>query len=833
MALFRRARRDGPVMMSGGRTSFAAQRINLSAPGRPPGLGQGDPRQAEAWNAYTEIGEIGQVVDLFASALGRITLFPAIETADGRIPADEGEPDERLPASLVEQARVELDRIKGVYGGRAGVLDSMAVHYKVPGEGWLVGFLDAEGREVWGVFSRDSIAKRGNRWLLAIDGDTPKYEIDPATSIIGRFWRPNPRFPGRPFSEMSRLLGHAEGLQLIAKSLRNAHASRAAGAGVLLFDTAAQIGSGGSRDPGATGGSIKDGDFMDDMMDYLAAPIIEPGSVASFSPLVADIPVPEGKTVRDMFEWITFDRDITEIELRREEALIKRIGYGLDAPPELVTGVADLNHWNAWVVRDDTWQTYFEPLAWRVGDAIATIVVKPALLAAGFALADVDRLVIGADASNLLSRPDPAKDAFEAHDRIVISDAALRRILKISETDAPSDDEKLQRMALKRGITTADLTRELLRGYAGADDLTPPFMVLADGTIVTREQVAAGEIEAPAVETESSIDEGTSGGETIDPPAAEPRVESGAPELAAVVASTRRPLGDTLAAIDLSLRDRLQAASDAAVRRGLERAHGKLRNRARRSGFAAQVDATPPEQLASLTDAMAALALTSEDLITDTDIGLLEQQWDEWEGSAWEAGLAALLAAGFMIVDGPATEPWEISAESWAQAETEHIETSAAGRALLVAAVLAIARNVIDVAPDETPTVGEAVSGLVPPGPVREALAVAGGAQGGHILPGGGMTLDADQVPAGGVASGEFTTRLVREGQGELEGWRWQVGSPRVPFPPHQDLDGVEFSTLQSPDLVNLDVGWLGTFFAPGDHPGCQCSLTQRWELPG
>src|SRR5690606_4593074 len=104
-------------------------------------------------------------------------------------------------------------------------------------------------------------------------------------------------------------------------------------------------------------------------------------------------------------------RPLTEIELKREETLIHRIAFGLDAPPELITGYASLNHWTAWMVKDETYQAHIEPLAVRIADTIAALVVRPALRAAGVPAPIVDRITVGVDASDLIARPDPGKDA--------------------------------------------------------------------------------------------------------------------------------------------------------------------------------------------------------------------------------------------------------------------------------------------------------------------------------------------------------------------------------------------------------------------------------------
>src|SRR3546814_17159695 len=52
-----------------------------------------------------------------------------------------------------------------------------------------------------------------------------------------------------------------------------------------------------------------------------------------------------------------FDEETREL---REEA-IRRLALGQDAPPELLLGVGNMNHWGAWLVQADTNNTHVEP----------------------------------------------------------------------------------------------------------------------------------------------------------------------------------------------------------------------------------------------------------------------------------------------------------------------------------------------------------------------------------------------------------------------------------------------------------------------------------------
>src|SRR3546814_12598118 len=68
-----------------------------------------------------------------------------------------------------------------------------------------------------------------------------------------------------------------------------------------------------------------------------------------------------------------FDEETREL---REEA-IRRLALGQDAPPELLLGVGNMNHWGAWLVQADTINTHVEPPRARFCDPATTQIPPP------------------------------------------------------------------------------------------------------------------------------------------------------------------------------------------------------------------------------------------------------------------------------------------------------------------------------------------------------------------------------------------------------------------------------------------------------------------------
>jgi hypothetical protein len=99
-----------------------------------------------------------------------------------------------------------------------------------------------------------------------------------------------------------------------------------------------------------------------------------------------------------------------------------------------------MNHWGAWLVKEDTITTHVEPPLARFCDALTTQFLHPMLEArGGFTEEQAADYVVHYSVQHLISRPNNTADAFTAHERGVINDDALRRETGFTDTDAPDD----------------------------------------------------------------------------------------------------------------------------------------------------------------------------------------------------------------------------------------------------------------------------------------------------------------------------------------------------------------------------------------------------------
>src|SRR5690606_39153276 len=122
----------------------------------------------------------------------------------------------------------------------------------------------------------------------------------------------------------------------------------------------------------------------------MSTAISDRSSAASFTPLVLTVPGDQADKFRHISFSTPFDKETQKL---RDEA-IRRLALGQDAPPEILLGMGSLNHWGAWLTREDTVTTHIEPPLAMLCDSLTTGLLRPFALAAGYAPDLVDELVV-------------------------------------------------------------------------------------------------------------------------------------------------------------------------------------------------------------------------------------------------------------------------------------------------------------------------------------------------------------------------------------------------------------------------------------------------------
>lgn len=389
--------------------------------------------QEEVWGYHDTLGEFRYAVDWESKMLSRVRLCAA-----------KLEPGADEPVRAKAGTAVDLmTQFAGGPAGQAQIMDGLGTQLTVPGEGYLI-VENVNGVEKWSVRSIDEVrAGRGRYEVIDENSATSGYNWRPlaADSLPPiRVWKPNKRYHHLADSPARAARSTMRELELVNRHIVAQYLSRLASAGVWLvpdeitFPVREEFAD--APDP-----------FMAEWIEIAAEAIRTPGTAAATVPIPIKVPA----EYVDKIKHLDFTLKIDEKIIDKRESAIKRLATQLNIPPEVLLGMGDLNHWNAWAVDETSLKVNIAPDAETICQAITTGYLQPRLKASG--VEDWASWVVWYDMSELTLRPDRSDNAIKLYDRMEIGGAALRRETGFDETDKPSREE-LKEQALKVIIKT-------------------------------------------------------------------------------------------------------------------------------------------------------------------------------------------------------------------------------------------------------------------------------------------------------------------------------------------------------------------------------------------
>src|SRR6185436_20091701 len=79
-------------------------------------------------------------------------------------------------------------------------------------------------------------------------------------------------------------------------------------------------------------------------------------------------------------EHLKFWSELDDAVVEMRDAAIKRLALGMDVPPEVLLGVADANHWNAWLSEESAVKAHLEPKLSVLAYAFTEQYLRPSLV---------------------------------------------------------------------------------------------------------------------------------------------------------------------------------------------------------------------------------------------------------------------------------------------------------------------------------------------------------------------------------------------------------------------------------------------------------------------
>ena len=833
--------------------------------------------QIAAWIYSDSIPEMRFAREFVANATSRMRIYPAVLPVGGEsdIPIsleEAGAPPEWIAACN--------QMIRDLGNGRMAmstILKSPSANMQVAGECFLLGREDPyTASQNWSIRSIDEIVIYDDQIMLREGpinsrGDLGLVELDPSTTFVSRMWNPHPRYRILADSPMRALINDAEALMILRRMIRATGRSRLAGRGLLLMPQEMTLVRPNNDDE-----DDANVDFLGEFIDGIITPISEEGNASAVVPGILQGPAEYLKEVRHIDFAASFD----EMSIKNRAELVQTIAIGMDLPKEIITGMSDAARWTAVQVSDDTFRHHIEPHVIMCVDSLTGAFARPYLESCGLDPALLSewlrRTVLWYDPTELVTKPDRTGAAKDAHTALVISDKSYRDTIGFTDEDAPTAAEIEIRMIRTTRTYPPNLLMGLMHlldpeltvspittsgtipgiGPSGLIEPPPPPMageqpaaptvtptdeqspvdkpaaIVASATPEQRELLSSL-VKAALVDMgmvlvrkdESAENQELAGVEvTLTPPialAAAGKVSHKAKPSAKSLKLSRR-----LAQIDQELQVRLTVAANDAMLRKLEKAGTRLATKVSKNEvLRTKIAMTRREYVGAMLgkDAIEKTGLTASGLLT-TDWDSFKESFYSWTETAQRQAIAAaetLSGTKSSVAISAAMASNRDSA--WAM--LEHSLNALAEGLLYNPNPNMDANKIIDsLSPDA----------LVPTGVLRAAVGVSGGAvpqDYGLIKTNAGVEVPAVPlgITTGGIGTGGTISGFLQDAGAQTSQYEWIHGPSVRVFEPHENLDGVEFSSFTDDVLANTGDFPSNQFFLPGDHVGCLCTAAPMW----
>lgn len=388
----------------------------------------------EAWRFYDLIGEYRFAVNWVGNMLSRATLFVAQRAPDGTW--------ERVDSGPAAEA---LDMLIEGSEGQAQMLTRFGIILSVPGDSYLLGWREG-GRDNWSVASPNEVTAGSGR--VSLHG-----EFLPKNTAAVRIWRQHPndsRYADSASRAVLPILGELDSLTRLVSAQMD---SRLTSAGILWVPEGMQF---SPIDGGDTTGSAA---LIEELLHAAEQARQNKESAASLVPLVVTAPGELIEKVALTTFWTPLDEQA--IALRQEA--IRRLALGMDMPPEILTGMSEVNHWQAWQIDEASIKVHATPPLELITSSLTAGYLWPHL--EGIGESTPRDWAILADTSQMRARPNRSREAMELNERGVIDNKTTIREVGFDE-DSEMKGEELQQWLLKKQASntgTPEMVAEALR----------------------------------------------------------------------------------------------------------------------------------------------------------------------------------------------------------------------------------------------------------------------------------------------------------------------------------------------------------------------------------
>ncbi|MEU1550215.1 hypothetical protein [Nocardia sp. NPDC005745] len=376
--------------------------------------------QPECWDMLDQVGELS------FSMLWKTALLSRF-----RLVASDIDPETGKPTGSTDNAEAKkiVAAIAGGATGQSQMLSRLAPLMMIPGEGFLA-IIYRDGAEEWHILSSDEMKTRGTEVEIELP-DGSKYVMVPDVDTLVRIWRPDPRRSSLAWSPVKAALPILRQIVRMMQNIEGAGKSRQAGNGILVLPNEISMPltppPTGAPDPDApnlppppppVARFVTADQVRQALQKAMATAIEDPSSAEAMVPIILQC---AGEWV-DKIRHIRFDTEVSEKAQKALEAAVRRLAMTLDMPPEVLLGLADLNHWSLYGVEEEAVRWHASPEMETICDALTRDLLRPLLN-------DGSNTVIWYDTSDVDAEPDRVEKVRQAYlDGVANAETYLREL---------------------------------------------------------------------------------------------------------------------------------------------------------------------------------------------------------------------------------------------------------------------------------------------------------------------------------------------------------------------------------------------------------------------
>ena len=422
--------------------------------------------QSHAWEYYDLIGEIKYAANLVASTTSRVNLYAGYVKKSADVPQEINMLEDDLDPDFIKDTEDILYLLESGNGGTAGLLRTAALNLFVAGECWLVRepsrFSTGEP-DRYQIRSVDEIiAVQGRKARLAIkpskDAKPSDYIYLPDGTFVSRIWRNHPRYSEDADSSLRGVLEPSDQLLLLDRASAAAAKSRLNAGLIFLPDGLANAAESDDEMVDDEFTLAAQEEFEDTFIQGIIGPVEDSDSAGTVVPTIIRGPEDLGEKIK----YISFERASDPQHNARADRLLERILGGLDIPKDVAAGMSSVKYSNAIIIEEQLYKAHIEPLILMICDALTIGFLRPALRAQGWDEKLVSRAVVWYDPTAITAKPSKAEAALTLYGLKIIGADAVRRANGFGPADAPTELERVQRMAEERAIISDGLSETLL-----------------------------------------------------------------------------------------------------------------------------------------------------------------------------------------------------------------------------------------------------------------------------------------------------------------------------------------------------------------------------------